>query len=249
MKKAANILSIILVCVCAARVCAAAEARFERPAGYVNDYAGVLSRGAKAEIEALLGEVEKKTTAEVAVVTVKTTSPLTIEQYAVELFRKWGIGKKGADNGVLLLLAVSDRRVRIEVGYGLEDAITDADSSIIIDRLMVPAFQKGGYDLGIASGVVPLVKIIRDKYGVQLDISRGMPETPDMPARGGASAAGSLLTLLFFILIFGFRFGSLFFLMGSGGGYWSGGGRGSFGGGFGGFGGGSSGGGGASGSW
>lgn len=225
----------------------AACIRFPRPAGFVNDYARVLSPGAKSEITNLLEEVERKTGAEVAVVTVKTTSPLTIEQYAVELFQDWGIGKKGKDDGILILVAVQDRKVRIEVGYGLEGVVTDLQSKIIIQDLVIPAFKKGDYDLGVSSAVVMIAKILRDEYGVTLEIKgRSVPlETP----RRRRSPLGSLFTLLFFILIFGFRFGMLFFLMGSGGGYWSGGSRGSFGGGFGGFGGGLSGGGGASGSW
>ncbi len=182
-----------------------------------------------------------------AVVTVKTTSPLTIEQYAVELFQKWGIGKKGADNGILVLVAVADRKVRIEVGYGLEGAVTDLESKMIIEDYMIPAFKKGAYDAGVSACVVSLAKLISAEYGVKLAVDTKLAGAPGRARR--ASAGGGLLTLLLFILIFGFRFGTIFFLMGSGRGYWSGGGRGSFGGGFGGFGGGLSGGGGASGSW
>jgi len=218
------------------------------PSGLVNDYAGALSPSAEAQINALLEELRAKTGAEIAIVTVNTTSPLTIEQFAVELFEKWGIGQKGKDNGVLVLLAVKDRNVRIEVGYGLEGAITDAKSKIIINELMLPAFRQGNYDLGVAQGVVMLAKIVSSEYGVGLDYkSRGLPAPRGRAKK--SSPLGSLLTLLFFILIFGFRFGTLFFFMSGGGGYWSRGGGGSFGGGFGGFGGGMSGGGGASGSW
>lgn len=226
-----------------------AEARYPSPAGYVNDTAGVMSGETKAGLESLLSHIEEKTTAEMVVLTVKTTAPLTIEQYAVEVYKEWGIGKKGKDNGVLLLVAVDDRKVRIEVGYGLEGAITDMHSKIIINDMIVPSFKKGDYSLGIASGIVTLAKILREEYGVEFDMAS--VKAASMPMRGRKrSPAGNLLTLLFFILIFGFRFGALFFLMGSGGGgYWSGGSRGSFGGGFGGFGGGMSGGGGASGSW
>jgi len=245
MKKHLITLVVILTAVCPAF---AQEAAIPAPSGFVNDYAGILSSGAKSEISRLAERVEEKTSAEIAVITVKTTSPLTIEQYAVELFQKWGIGKEGMDNGVLILVAVDDRKVRIEVGYGLEGAITDLKSKVIINDLMTPAFRKGDYDIGVASGVVMIAKIIRDEYGVDLDL-KGASEALPAGRRGGRSPLGSLITLIFFILIFGTRFGMFFFLMSGSGGYWSSGGGGSFGGGFGGFGGGMSGGGGASGGW
>ncbi|MEA3489057.1 MAG: TPM domain-containing protein [Candidatus Omnitrophota bacterium] len=247
MKKIITGFFIILFCSAVFSPGVAEEIRSLSPTGFVNDYAGVLSPGARAEITVLSEEVERKTGVEMVVVTVNTTAPLTVEQYAVDLYQKWGIGKKGEDNGILLLLAVKDRKIRIEVGYGLEGAVTDLKCKIIINDLMVPALKKGGYDLGISSGVVMLAKIIREEYGVELELgARG----PDLPAaRPKRSPLGSLLTLLFFMLIFGLRFGTFFFLMSGGGGYWSRGGGGSFGGGFGGFGGGMSGGGGASGSW
>ncbi|MBD3380140.1 MAG: YgcG family protein [Candidatus Omnitrophica bacterium] len=226
-----------------------ADTDIPSPVGAVNDYAEVMSPRTEAEISALAARLEEKTSAEVAIVTVGSVKPLTIEQYAVQLFQKWGIGKKSKDNGILILVAVDDREVRIEVGYGLEGVITDVQSKIIINDLMLPAFRRGDYDLGIASSVVALTKIIRDEYGVDLELKTRPLRLPEPPRK--ASPLGGLLTFLFFILIFGFRFGTLFFFMSSGGSrsYWSSGSSGSFGGGFGGFGGGMSGGGGASGSW
>ena len=193
--------------------------------------------------------MEQQTSAEIVVVTVRTTAPLTLEGYAVELFQKWGIGKRGTDNGVLLLVASDDRKVRIEVGYGLEGAITDLQSKLIIEDIIVPYFKKGSFDGGIAAGSIMLAKLAGEEYGVDLDLKAEVGKLPVGAGAGRkASPLSGLFTLIFFILIFGFRFGSLFFFM-SGGGYWSGGSGGSFGGGFGGFGGGMSGGGGSSGSW
>lgn len=225
----------------------AREARYPSPYGYVNDYASVISDDIRLRLESLLRKVEDSTTAQVAIVTVSSTEPLTIEQYAVELFERWGIGVKGKDNGVLLLAAINDRNFRIEVGYGLEGALTDLESSLIIEQHIIPNFRKGDYDSGFAAAALIVSKIISEEYGIRIDpsldnisIPRGQRET---------SPLGGLGTLLFFIMVFGFRFGPMFFLMGRGGGYWSGGSGGSFGGGFGGFGGGLSGGGGASGRW
>ncbi|MFH1877613.1 MAG: TPM domain-containing protein [Candidatus Omnitrophota bacterium] len=250
MKKTAAVLAVVVLCLCGAAISSAREAVFPSKGGFITDNARILSEKTKTELTSLISEVEEKTGAEIAVVTVKTTEPLTIEQYAVELFAKWGIGKKGKDNGVLILVASLDRNIRIETGYGLEGVLTDLESKIIIQKLMVPAFRQGNYDLGVASGVVMVAKLLRDEYGVTLNLdSKKYPLQKE--SRFG-SAAGFIITLLFLFLIFGTRYGWLFLLMGSGssgGGYWSGSsGGGSFGG-FGGFGGGMSGGGGASGSW
>ncbi len=228
-------------------VSGAEDMRTLRPVGFVNDYANILSANTRAQLNGLLSAVERKTTVEMTVVTVKTTAPLSIEQYAVGLFQKWGIGKKGKDNGILVLVATGDRKVRIEVGYGLEGAVTDLKSKMIINELMLPAFKKGEYGAGIASAVAALTGIVGREYGVEFDLKSRAYTTERHPKK--RSPLSSLITLLFFMLIFGVRFGSVFFLMSGGGGYWSSGSRGSFGGGFGGFGGGSSGGGGASGGW
>ena len=247
MKRIAAVSLVLLFCSAVIIPCGAQEVRFPAPKGFVNDYANVLSSDTKFKLESFLTEFEQKTGAEIAVVTVSTTSPLTIEQYAVELFQKWGIGKRGEDNGILLLVSSGDRKVRIEVGYGLEGAVTDLQSKVIIEDLVVPNFKQGNYDQGVTAATVVLARIVADEYGVKLEPGKQGISAP-MRVRRKGSPLGSLFTLLFFILIFGFRFGTMFFLM-SGGGYWSGGSRGSFGGGFGGFGGGMSGGGGASGSW
>ncbi len=248
MKRIVTAILILAGCFTAFQTASSEDLHSLQPSGLANDFAGILSPNTKLKIEIALQEIERKTTAEVAVVTVKTTQPLTIEQYAVELFQKWGIGKKGKDNGILVLIAANDRKMRVEVGYWLEGAVTDINSKLIIQDLMTPAFKKGDYDLGTTVAVAMLAKLISAEYNVKLDLDSGMAEMPLQSRK--ASLAGSLFTLLFFILIFGSRFGTLFFLMGRGsGGYWSGGSGGSFGGGFGGFGGGFSGGGGSSGSW
>ncbi|MDP2912257.1 MAG: TPM domain-containing protein, partial [Candidatus Omnitrophota bacterium] len=116
------------------------EPRFQNYTGYVNDYAGILSGETKTKLAALSSEIETKTTSQLAILTLDTTAPLDMETYAVKLFEKWGIGKKGKDNGVLILVAVKDRQMRIEVGYGLEGAIPDALAKNIIEKSMLPFF-------------------------------------------------------------------------------------------------------------
>ncbi len=104
------------------------------PDGYVNDYAGILSPQTETQLEAKLAAFEQKTQQEIAVVTISTTQDETVETYATKLFEEWGIGKKDKDNGALLLVAVQDKKLRIEVGYGLEGRLTDARSAQIISN-------------------------------------------------------------------------------------------------------------------
>ena len=127
-------------------------ATLSRPSTYVNDYAGVFYVTNKDMLENLLQEVQSKTTAEIAVVALKSLDGGDINDFANRLFEKWGIGKKGKDNGILLIAAIEDRKVRIEVGYGLEGLIPDAKSGRLLDENVIPFFKKGNYAGGLANG-------------------------------------------------------------------------------------------------
>ena len=229
----------------------------ERPSGYVNDYAGLIQPGEEAAINAFAAELNKKTTAQVAVVTVGTTSPETAHSFSVRLFDKWKIGQKGKDNGVLILVAVNDRQAWITTGYGMEGAIPDAVANKIVRDVMAPSFKKGKYSEGILNGSVAVISLMAKEYGVKVT---GKEESTHKALAREKSGLEILLTIILFIVIIGMRSGFLgYFLLGSmvggrrRGGYWygTGGGssRGSFGGGFGGFGGGMCGGGGGGGGW
>ncbi len=225
-----------------------------QPTGYINDFAGVIGGSYTSRIEFLIRELKEKTGAEIAVVTMRSLGELSPEEFANELFQRWGIGQKGKDNGVLILLSVGDRKVRIEPGYGLEGALPDGFCGEIIRRVMLPHFRKGDYGKGLYLGTVAVAQRVASEYGVELSDRGGRPLPPyTSPAR---SRCGGLLSALvfifFFLLLLKGRFLFPFLLgMGMGRGFWSGGsfGGGGFGGGFGGFGGGSSGGGGATGGW
>jgi uncharacterized protein len=128
-----------------------------KPTGYLSDFAGILSAETKATLEPKLYQLEASTSAQIAVVTIKSLDGDTIENYAEKLFQDWGIGQKGKDNGALLLVAVDDREMRIEVGYGLEPIITDALSSRIIRNQITPAFKAGDYNRGILEGTEGLI--------------------------------------------------------------------------------------------
>lgn len=227
-----------------------AEPDYPEPIGYVNDFAGILSPETEVKLNRLIGDLEKQTTAQVAVATVESISPETVEIYTNKLFEKWGVGQKEKDNGVLILVAVMERKTWIEVGYGLEGAIPDARVSRIYRDIMVPAFGKGDFNDGIFRTVKAIAGLIAEESGVEID---GVSPPPSMKissrTRGGGIFA---LVILIFVLISFLRSGSRRSGTNSrGGGFWVGGGTGGFSGGFGGggFGGGMSGGGGAGGGW
>src|SRR5476649_1589240 len=142
------------------------DVSYPAASGYVVDQSGIIDSAAQSRIEGWILELKQKTSAEVAVVTVDSTEPLSIEEYTVNLFQRFGIGQKGRDNGVLLLVAYKDHHMRIEVGYGLEGAITDAYSSRIINTVMRPAFKEGNYSEGIEKGAGALVSLIAREYNV-----------------------------------------------------------------------------------
>ncbi|PYX59239.1 MAG: methanol dehydrogenase, partial [Acidobacteria bacterium] len=175
--------------------------------------------------------------------------------YSVDLFKRWGIGSKSTDRGVLILLAVKDHRYRVEVGYGLEPILPDGKVGGF-GREAVPLLRQNDYNGALLLLVSRIANVIAQDAGVELTGTRG-PSQPDAPPYQGLSA-GTIAVLIIIGLIVLFtplrRLLFYWFLFGGGGGYggggsWGGGGFGGGGGGFGGFGGGSSGGGGASGSW
>jgi uncharacterized protein len=141
---------------------ASAKTSYPRPLGWVSDFAGILSPDSIASLEDRLSTLERDTSAEVAVVTVKNLDGSSIEEYAAGLFQDWGIGKKSKDNGVLFIIAPDTSDVRIEVGYGLEPVITDGRAGRILDKEVIPYFKRGDYDTGIEAGVLAIEGYVRD---------------------------------------------------------------------------------------
>ncbi len=120
--------------------------------GYVNDFADIIPQDVEQRLENKLSDYEKKTTYEIAVVTVKSLDGLTVEDYSIGLAEKWKVGKADADNGVIFLTAVDDRKTRIEVGNGIEDKLTDIESGRILDKV-TPYYKEGKYGDGVETGV------------------------------------------------------------------------------------------------
>jgi len=144
------------------------EVSFPAAKGFVNDFAGVIEPDAAKKLDNLCAILDQKTGVELAIVTVKTVAPLDSKTYAVKLFEKWGIGKKGKDNGLLLLVGVDDRRVEIEVGYGLEGTVNDALAGQILDVYVVPRFKAGDYSGGIYNGAAALAQRVAEAKNIEL---------------------------------------------------------------------------------
>jgi uncharacterized protein len=230
--------------------CAAAEIGALQPQGYVSDFAGVVDQASRQEIEAYCAAVEKATGAQLAFVTVASLDGEPVEDVANTLFRKWGIGKKGENNGALLLLSINDKRSRLEVGYGLEPKLPDGYAGSLL-REMRPALRAGHY----AEAFRVAAHQIGERLGYTGDSTpvrrRIAPEPEEIPW-----PLIVLAIIVVVILLTKGGAGPWWWMMGNmmGRGGWHGSSRGGFGGydsggGFGGFGGGDSGGGGASSDW
>jgi len=235
------------------------------PPRLVNDFAGVLSPGEEQQLEQQLVSYDDSTSNQIAVVLVKTLDDYPIEEYGLKILRDWGVGNKKTNNGIIILAAIDDHKVRIEVGYGLEGAIPDITANHIIQNDIAPNFRSGDYYQGLSAAANSIIKAAAGEY-----------KAPANYRKKGRGSSGFPIGMIVFIIILAVIFGGRNrgggggfisrrgsgwlgpFILGSmvgrgssgwgggGGGGWSGGGGG---GGFGGFGGGGGGGGGASGSW
>ena len=258
MRLRLQVLSILLAAVACATVASAEPVSSLKPSDYVNDFAGVLSTATQDRLNGVCREVEQKTQAQIVVVTIKSTDGREIFDYSVDLYQKWGIGQKGKDRGVLILVAVQDHKRSIRVGYGLESILPDGKVGGF-GREAVPYLQRGDYDGAVSLLTSRIVDVIAQDAGVQITTSQPRSVEPGARPRETDLSAGQVVAIIVVIIIvlavpplrrllfYMFLFGSG---GGRGGGGWgSGGSFGGGGGGFGGFGGGSTGGGGADGSW
>ncbi|SFY20901.1 MULTISPECIES: TPM domain-containing protein [unclassified Pseudomonas] len=141
-------------------VTAQAELKFPQLTGRVVDTAGLLEPAVRQQLEAQLKAHEQATGEQVVVVTLANLQGASIEDFGYQLGRHWGIGQKDKNNGALLIVARDDRKLRIEVGYGLEDRLTDAQSSVIINQVITPAFKTGNFNKGISDGVAAMLVVL-----------------------------------------------------------------------------------------
>jgi uncharacterized protein len=231
-----------------------------RPPAPVVDLAGIIDDLVKTKLNRYLRSLEQKTTAQVAILTINSLQGRSIEDLSITIAHdKWKLGQKGKDNGVLLIVAVKDKKYRIEVGYGLEGILPDSLVGVIGRQYLVPYFRKGDYSSGIYAAALVIANEIATDAGVKIS---GLPAVkksqPIKAKKRSSSPFGKIISLLIFLVVFFMfiknprSFLTLMLLSSMGGrrGHWGGGGGfggggfGSFGGGGGGFGGG-----GASGGW
>jgi uncharacterized protein len=233
------------------------------PLGTVSDFAGVMDAEDSLRIERLASALMQKTGAELAVVTVQTYAPYgSIEEYAVDLFNTWGIGKKGTDEGILLILAMEERELKIETGYGLEGAIPDSMAGRIMDNAVIPLLREDKFSGGLLRGAEAIVAAVGKDKGISSEEIEQLGVSGSAMAVVEEKGTDVIMVILPFIIFVIFiiinmvitkKYGRRGGFFGGRGGFGGPGGFGGMGGmgggrggGFGGFGGGRSGGGGAS---
>ncbi|WP_445620552.1 TPM domain-containing protein [Kushneria sp. Sum13] len=183
---------LLLLCTAVAQ----AAPDFPELTGRVVDNAQLLDTAAETKLSQTLAAHEEATGEQVVVVTLPDLGGETIEQYGYQLGRAWGIGQEGEDNGALLIVALDERKVRIEVGYGLEGRLTDAQSSAIINQVITPAFRDGDYARGIVAGSQAMIQVLGGDPLAQTQ-TRQQPEHESRELGG----AGIWLTILMFIVL------------------------------------------------
>jgi uncharacterized protein len=233
---------------------AAAQVFPERPSGPVADLAGVIDQPTRQKISLLAQSLWEQAGFGLVVATLPNIGNATIDEYAPELYKRWSIGKKGVDEGVLILLSLDPRKARIEVGYGSEGYLNDARAGRILDESGVPFFRKNDFSTGLLNVSIAVAEIVSHEKNLSLSLPQAVTPPPARYRHSKLSVFQTILILLVVLILMSTRFGRTLlwtmFLTGLMGGGRRGGGG--FGGGFGGggfgggFGGGSSGGGGAS---
>jgi len=165
--------------------------------GRVNDYAGILSPATEAQLESVLKTLETTDSTQIVVLTMESLQGDSLENFSLRVVEKWQIGQKGLDNGVLLLVARDDRKIRIEVGYGLEGKLTDMTAGRIIRNVIAPKFQQGDFNQGIIDAVGAIMATVRGEFKAVAESKASSSKQTD---------PGGLLTAMIFIF---FIFGSL----------------------------------------
>ena len=228
------------------------------PSDPVVDIAGIIDNNIETKLNRYLRELEKKTGAQMAILTIKSLQGQALEEFSINIAHdKWKLGQKGKDNGVLMVVSLNDKKYRIEIGYGLEGVLPDSLVGTIGRQYLVPYFKKGDYSTGIYAATVVMANEIARDAGVEITGLPAAKKAYSAKKRAeSTSVFGKIFSLLFFVIMIivfiknprSFLAFLLLSSMGGRGGHWGGSGGGFGGGGFGG-GGGGFGGGGASGGW
>jgi uncharacterized protein len=200
----ASLLPLCVLLLLATAVGQAAEPEFPPLTGRVNDRAGLLSERDQKELDAALARFEAETTDQIVVATLESLQGLPIEDYGYQLGRHWGIGQEGKDNGALLIVAPEEREVRIEVGYGLEGELTDAQSRTIIETSILPHFRQGDFAAGIKAGVAAMIEALGGSYDPALPPVQ-VRESDRAPSPFPLAMALPIILIIVFNRLFGRR--------------------------------------------
>ena len=167
--------------------------------GRVNDTAGLLSVATRQQLEDVLVRLEQTDSTQIVVLTIPSLGGEELEEFSIKVVDQWKIGQKGLDNGAMLLIAKNDRKIRIEVGYGLEGSLTDLMAGRIIRNVIVPQFKAGNFDQGVIDGVQAMIKVVRGEYRA----SDKAPPPRGQKQKDTPGGFGGLIAFIFFISMLG----------------------------------------------
>ncbi len=217
MGRLARVIVFLLVLLTAFPVTVAAEPQYPSPTRefFVNDFAGVISQETEAEIQSIGIALEDLTSAQVVLVTIASLQGEDLERYAYKLFEKWGIGQKDKDNGVLMLYVNDERLLRIEVGYGLEGALTDIETADIREKYIKPYTVHDDFDSGFLNGYLAIAREVAEEYGAEealeaeiAKVKAGKPGIvgPALPDRARSESPEDIVFPIFLVLFLVFDF-------------------------------------------
>ena len=167
--------------------------------GRVNDHAGMLSAATRQQLKDILSRLEQTDSTQIVVLTIPSLGGEVLEEFSLKVAEKWQIGQKGFDNGAILLIAKNDRKLRIEVGYGLEGSLTDLMAGRIIRNVIVPQFKTGNFDQGVIDGVQAMIDVVRGEYKAP----EKSPFAGDSKKKDFSPGFGGLIAFFFFISMLG----------------------------------------------
>ena len=199
MKKVLRFLILLLCCL----PVTAYGLDVPRLQGYVNDYAGMISPSAKSKIEQELKAFEQSDSTQIVILTISSLEGGNIEEFGIKVAETWKIGQQVKDNGILFIVSKQDRKIRIEVGRGLEGKLTDLMSGRIIDRVIKPRFSEGDFDGGFIAGVSSMI-----------DATRGEFKAEQRPTERGQKSISPFLSIFLFLAVFTLILGSLSRILG-----------------------------------
>src|SRR3989344_318559 len=181
------------------------QVNYPSPIGHVNDFANLLNPQDKQELERKLRDYRDKTSIEVAVVTVPSLEGLTVEEYTLNLATKWGVGDKEKDNGIVMLVAPNEREMRIEVGYGMEPDLTDAQAGRIIENYIIPQLKEQKMTAGIVAGIDAILSELGSTpFETRLEERRIAEEKRQADAKRQAEESAVFMKFVGIFLVLGF---------------------------------------------